>query len=478
MSIRVTVLYLLVAGLSVYAWKDWFKSLCGLILLMAIIEHGDMPSKLFNIQGLNPWNVLFGMIFLAWAVRRRHEGLHWDMPRHISVLLLLYLAVILLGVLRALLDRSHLEGYPLGSLLSEELINTVKWALPGLLLFDGCRTRKQVVFALTCILVMYFLIAIQVVRSVPLEAVTGHSQTIEYARAKLDRRIGYNAVDLSATLAGVSWGMLAVLALIRRKIYWPAILAAVGIVALGQALTGGRAGYVAWGGTGFALCLLKWRKQLLLAPVVLALLPLLLPGAAERMLRGFGQTNAAGEATVDKYAVTAGRLVAWPLVLDKIAESPVIGYGRLGMRRTGLTSQLESDLGEPFGHPHNVYLETLLDNGIVGSLPIFFFWGIVVVYSASLFRSPNPLYSAVGGLGLALILAQLLAGMGAQHYFPKEGTFGLWTAMFLALRVYVEESRARTDAIPGTDPWNGHRFGERETLVASARAANVQLPLN
>ena len=44
MSIRITVLYLVVAGLSIYAWKDWFKSLCGLILLMAVIEHEDMPA--------------------------------------------------------------------------------------------------------------------------------------------------------------------------------------------------------------------------------------------------------------------------------------------------------------------------------------------------------------------------------------------------------------------------------------------------
>jgi hypothetical protein len=35
MSIRITALYIVVTGLSIHAWKDWFKSLCGLILLMA-----------------------------------------------------------------------------------------------------------------------------------------------------------------------------------------------------------------------------------------------------------------------------------------------------------------------------------------------------------------------------------------------------------------------------------------------------------
>ena len=62
MSIRITALYIFVTFLAIYAWKDWFKSLCGLILLMAVIEHPDMPKTVLGIQGLNPWNVLFAMI--------------------------------------------------------------------------------------------------------------------------------------------------------------------------------------------------------------------------------------------------------------------------------------------------------------------------------------------------------------------------------------------------------------------------------
>lgn len=42
MSIRITLLTLLVIGLAVYAWRDWYVSLCGLILLMAVMEHPDM----------------------------------------------------------------------------------------------------------------------------------------------------------------------------------------------------------------------------------------------------------------------------------------------------------------------------------------------------------------------------------------------------------------------------------------------------
>jgi O-antigen ligase len=465
MSIRVTALYLLVAGLSIYAWKDWFKSLCGLILLMAFIAHPDMPKTILGIQGLNPWNLLFAAIFLAWATTRHREGLTWDMPRHVSVLLLLYLAVIVVGVLRAIFDRSQIEDYPLKSLISEELVNTIKWVLPGILLYDGCRTRRQVVMALVCILSVYVLIAVQVHRLLPIGSILQAGGDIEYTRASCVG-MGYAATDLSVMLAGVPWGILATLPLIPRKKYWVAPLTAAGIVVTAQALTGGRAGYLAWGFTGLVLCLVKWRKYLVVAPVIFVLLPVIFPGAAGRMLKGFGEIDVTGERTVDDLSVTSDRTFFWPSVVGKIYESPWIGYGRLAMKRTGLYATIEAERpGTGAPHPHNMYLETLLDNGILGSVPIFSLWATILVYSTRLFRRNNRLYSAVGGLSLALVLAALSGGLAGQHVYPQEHTLGTWAAMFLTLRVYREEKRAQTVAIHAEEPWNNQVLGQRAALV-------------
>jgi O-antigen ligase len=437
-------LYLAVTGLSIYAWKDWFKSLCSLILLMAIIEHEDMPKTMLGIQGLNMWNILFVAICLPWLAHRSREGLVWDMPRHVAVLLLLYLGVILIGVFRAVFDRSYIETYPLKNLISEELLNTIKWVLPALLLFDGCRTRKRVLMALACLLTMYALIAVQVARRLPPSSVFSVSSDLidETRRACTD--IGYGAVDMSTMLAGVSWGILATLPLISRKKYrWLGLAAAI-MVLYGQALTGGRAGYLAWAVIGLTLCVFKWRKYLVLAPVALVLLPIVFPGAAARMLEGFGQTNVAGQATTDLNAVTSDRTVFWPHIVRKIYESPWHGYGRLAMARTGLRDQLEAEYpGINAPQPHNMYLESLLDNGVFGSLPMWLLWAVMVVCSARLFRNDNRLYSAVGGVALSLMLAQLVAGIGSQHFYPEESTLGMWAAVLLALRVQVEEKRAQ-----------------------------------
>jgi O-antigen ligase len=448
MSLRHIALYILIAGLSIYAWKDWFKSLCGLILLMAVIEHEDMPKSMLGIQGLNMWNILFTVIFLAWLANRRRQGLHWDMPRHINILLLMYLGLILVGVMRAVFDRSHIEHYSLKSLISEELINTIKWALPGLLLFDGCRTRRRVIMAFVCILLLYFIVAIQVARFMPPAAVLSSAGVMDTLRIRLGKYIGYSACDISAMLAGASWAILASISMVKQKKYKVIILIAAGMVTYGQALTGGRAGYVAWGATGFILCILKWRKYLLLAPVLVILLPIIMPGAVDRFFIGFGETDITGQNTTDENLITSDRVEMWPYVIKKIGQSPIIGYGRLSMQRTGLADYLlQINPYWIFPHPHNVYLETLLDNGILGSLPIFIFWGIVLVYSGKLFRSSNRLCSALGGATLALSLAQIFAGIGAQHYYPRISTLGLWAMTFLLIRVYMEHKQTQIQSI-------------------------------
>ena len=144
--------------------------------------------------------------------------------------------------------------------------------------------------------------------------------------------------------------------------------------------------------------------------------------------------------TVCRTAVVVGALLSmiWPYVIEKIEKSPLVGYGRLAMKRTGLEYRLREELDEIFPHPHNIYLEWLLDNGIIGFIPVMIFFATVVLYSARLFRhGPDPWYVVIGGISLSLVLAQLIAGLGSQHFYPREGTLGMWCAIFLMFRVYL-----------------------------------------
>jgi high-affinity Fe2+/Pb2+ permease len=56
--------------------------------------------------------------------------------------------------------------------------------------------------------------------------------------------------------------------------------------------------------------------------------------------------------------------------------------------------------------------------------------------------SRSSVFVAAGGAALALVLAQLVGALGAQTFYPREGTVGMWCALMLMLRVWVERSRA------------------------------------
>jgi O-antigen ligase len=200
-------------------------------------------------------------------------------------------------------------------------------------------------------------------------------------------------------------------------------------------------GYLTWVAIGLVLGILRWRRYLVLAPAAALLVAWLVPGAVERMLEGFQQgDDDLQEEGIDEYAVTSGRTVAWPYVVGMIREAPVLGYGQQAMIRTGIAATLGGQ-GEAFHHPHNAYLELLLDSGVVGFLLVLPFYLAALAHAGRLFVfGDDPMEVAVGGAACALVLALLVASMGSQTFYPRPTSVGMWAAIGLALRLSVDRS--------------------------------------
>lgn len=443
MSIRLLALYVGVAGLSIYAWKDWFKSLCGLIVITAIMGHPDFAQSIGRIQGCNVWNILFANVFLAWLVNRRRQGLVWDMPAHINVFLVLWLGVILAGWLWMIFDRSRLTTSTPTSLISEQLINTIKWPVVGLLLFDSCRTHHRIKATLACIVLFFVLFAVQIGKSIPPGAVREPGNMRARRNLVGDAAISPNGA--AKMMSGVPWAMLAIMPLLKKRKYRFMMLGLCALSCYALALTGGRSGYVACGATAVLLCVLRWRRYLLGIPLAALILYAVFPGAAARAMMGFGQVDITGTEITNLEDVTAGRSQIWPVVTAKIVESPVIGFGRESMRRTGLQQYLEDEYGEAatvaVAHPHNAYLEVLLDSGIVGFIIIVGLHAMIWVYSIRLFVDwGDPLYASVGGVALSLLTGHLVSFMGGQSFYAEQIDVGLWCAIGIMLRLYVDRA--------------------------------------
>ena len=53
------------------------------------------------------------------------------------------------------------------------------------------------------------------------------------------------------------------------------------------------------------------------------------------------------------------------------------------------------------------------------------------------------LYVVTGGLSFALLGAFLIASIGSQSFYPREGSVGMWIGIGLLLRVHIERNKKR-----------------------------------
>jgi len=120
------------------------------------------------------------------------------------------------------------------------------------------------------------------------------------------------------------------------------------------------------------------------------------------------------------------------------------------MRNTGISVDMyyAYGAGDMFTQPHNAYLQWILDNGLIGFIVVFIFYSYIVRYSYSLFKDTrDSQFIAIGGICLSLVGALLIASIGSQTFYPREGAVGMWCAMGLMLRVFVERAKMDSESV-------------------------------
>jgi O-antigen ligase len=130
-------------------------------------------------------------------------------------------------------------------------------------------------------------------------------------------------------------------------------------------------------------------------------------------------------------AVSAGRIEGiWLPLLPEVLKSPFWGNG---LGSTMWSSPMLSGVLDPTGHPHNAYLEGLLDMGIIGL-------GLLIAYYVDVWRrlralgSDASLHPEMRGLfqgGAAALAVFLAAGMVGSTLRPSPEAAYLWIAIGL-----------------------------------------------
>lgn len=456
---RVYILTLVIVGLAVYAWRNWFISLCGLIVLAAMMGFDDMPRQVLGIHGMNPWNLLLVAILVPWFVTRRYQRIRWDMPRAAAALVGTYVCVIVVAYVRAALD---IKSFPPGasgeastpvtmaSLTGDHLVNALKYLIPALLLFDGARTRRRLAIGLVATLVMALPPAATIVKVVPIASLQQTGKEELRARRRIGKRLGYHANGAAMICATGAWGILAAAGLRRRRWQAAAIAALALLPLMALVLTRSRGGYLAFAGVGCLFAVFLWRYLLVVLPVGLLVLFAVFPGVSQRLLAGVGVVSVEGRIEDDFGTITAGRTtVIWPPVLDTIATRPALGYGRLSILRTSARDRILEQQDVCPTHPHNAYLELVADTGVIGAVPVLALLVGVFWISLRLARyRRDRLLRAVGAAALAAVTIMLLMGLSGQTFFPKENAQIAWCLFGLSLRAWVMRGSAlRADAM-------------------------------
>jgi O-antigen ligase len=289
----------------------------------------------------------------------------------------------------------------------------------------------------------------------PLGAITSGDRLQKLALKLLSSNVGFHRVNLAMMLSGAFWAIYSVKDHLDNAKLKKYILLLCFIMFYALALTGGRTGYATWGAIGLIFSIMLWKRLLVYGPIFILIILALVPAARERFEMGFDEESAdtkteamyenqvvSEDSDVDLYTVTSGRTIAWPYVIEKIKERPLLGYGKEAMLSAGVAHFLFEEYGERFPHPHNLYLQWIFDNGLLFFIPVLALFYYLIKYSLSLLRDKSAReYQLIGAISLSLILALLIAGIGSQTFYPREGSVPMWAAIFIMLRVYVQRSK-------------------------------------
>jgi O-antigen ligase len=424
----------------VFIIRDFRVGVVLLILLMPISSTSLFPRAMLGIKGLNPANLLLVGTLGSYLLQGLFDGsLRRFMPR--PLLWLYIVPIIIAGALGlghvgdiapTLLMFKEVESSTAAGYLRVEVISPLLMVAFALLVGAAVsRSEKPEKFLIP------MLIAVWVTSLIVIVFVYQSGITLGALASSTSREF-LSALGMHAN----EWGRLYVVAYALLLFTWAetkesglkiALLASMGAVVVALILTFSRGSFL-----GFIvvnMLFLLWRRNAramflfaLLGAVALFALP---EAVYDRMATGFGGRPGSGfEGGAD--AISAGRVdLLWLPLLPDVLRSPVYGHG-LGsilwseaMRRGAGVTILA------VGHPHNAYLQALLDMGIVGLVLLCAYF--VHVWKGFRALSVEPaLNPTLRGfyLGAAAGLASLLISyVTDSSLLPKPEQVFLWLAI-------------------------------------------------
>jgi hypothetical protein len=418
----------------------------GAVLLIVVtpISASDLfPHAMFGITGLQPLNLILAATLGSFLLRGR--GLRSFLP---GPLLWLYVVPILAA---GLIGMRHVADIPplfyddllisyvdgLGY-LRDAAIRPLFFVITGLLVGAAVtRAQKPERFMTPVIIAVWTMSLLSIIYVVASGISLGMLASAS-ERGFFTSALGMHANDLGRLYAVAYALLLFVWGETKDLRLKTVLVATMAVLAVALVLTFSRGAFL-----GFAIVsalFLRWKfnaRTLGIALLVAAIALPLMPGALwDRLSVGFG---GAGNANM----VSAGRIdEIWLPLMPEILGAPPWGNGVdaiLWSKAMWAHTVLEVT------HPHNAYLQSLLDMGIVGTLLLLaYYWHVARGFRAlgsNAYLSPTLRGFFQGAL--AGLIALLAAGMAGSSLRPTAESTFLWIAIGMMYGIQARSPAAK-----------------------------------
>ncbi len=426
---------------SIFILFDFRVGVIFLILFMPISASRIFPHAMLGLKGVNPLNLLIFTTLVAYGLRR----FFYNTPyRFVPKTWLWYLIIpfVLAGLHGApyvseipsflidlVLSFSESGGY-LRDIVLRPLYLVIFALMIGAASHSMARPQWLLMPILVSVWIMGMMVIIFFLNSGAHFADLSNSNNRSFLEP-----LGMHANDLGRLYATAYAMLLYSLRGAPNGFRRFVILVSIALVCVALAITFSRAAFLAFIVVNvFYFFMQRNYKTIALGFGFVLLLAFALPGAIyERASLGLGTHAQANE-------ISAGRTdEIWIPLIPEIIKSPLVGRG---LGATMWSDAMKEQRMLPVGHPHNAYLKTVLDMGIIGLLLLAIFYRRIWRFLRALRQrndiDPQLRYFFEGAsVGL---LAYLVVGMSGGSLDPAPEQAFLWLAFGLAYGVAAKSA--------------------------------------
>ena len=343
-----------------------------LLIMMPVEGSAFFPHNMLNVTGLNPFNVVLLATLVSYLIRGK--GLSRFVPKPLFWLYLV--PVVIAGLIGTrFVDDIYPEFYEMEIIhftdafgyLRDVLVKPLFMVVAALLIGQAVAQAKKVENFLTPIIIAVWVMSLMLIGYVATAGLSLGELALATQRSLLSV-LGMHANDLGRLYAVAyalllfTWG--------ETKDYKlkTTLILTMGALTLALLFTFSRGAFMGWAMVNVLFLVWKFNARTAGLAILAGAIGLaFMPGAVvSRMTLGLvGGT--------DVNEISAGRIdEIWLPLMPELFKSPIWGSG---LDSTMWAHALWAETMLPVTHPHNAYLQAILDMGLLGmGLLLAFYW--------------------------------------------------------------------------------------------------------